>query len=166
MRPKRAARVGRRMVVMKRLLPVLLLISSSAFAQEYGRASGGDLSMLTKSPAMFRGSLGASFGMGGAKGYLGTASGTLMKDRMWFFGAAEHLQAPRISTTLPQISLGNAVSASLNTQIGDRNTLGASFRSTTPAFNGALPSNFLSLRYTGMISSSSVVTISASQTRR
>lgn len=138
------------MDAMKRILPLcLLLVSTTAFAQEFGRASGGDLSMLTKGPSMFSGSLSASWGFGSGKGYAGTAGGTLLKDRMWFFGTAEHLQPTRFSTTLPQISLGNAIGASLNTQLGDRNAFGASFRQTS------IPSNFLSLRYTGMISSSS-----------
>ena len=108
--------------------------------------------MVTKGPSMFSGSLSASWGFGSGRGYAGTAGGTLLKDRMWFFGTAEKLQPTRIS-------LGNAIGATLNTQVGDRNAFGASFRQTN------IPSNFLSLRYTGMISPSSYVTVSASQSK-
>ena len=165
---KRGGRVGRRMIAMKRILPLcLLLASTTVFAQEFGRASGGDISMITKGPTVFSGSLGASFGVGGGRSYMGSAGGAIVKDKMWFFGSAEVLQPQRISSVFaPQLSLGQAVGGSVNSQIGDRNSLGASFRSAQPSFNAGLPSNFLSLRYTGMLSPSSFVTVSASSTKQ
>jgi hypothetical protein len=144
-------------------LAIALLLSLPAVAQEFGRASGGELSLMTKSPSGFSGSLGASYSLG-RKGYGGSVSGSMFKDRLWFFGAAEQFQNPRVSTTLPQLALNTSMNTSLNTQLGDRNTLGASFR-TMPSFNTTIPSTFLSLRYTGMLSSSSYVTFSAAQTK-
>lgn len=134
---------------MKRLLPLfVLLVSGSAFAQEFGRASGGDLSMMTKSPSRFSGTLAASFGFG--SGYGGTVSGTVLKDRMWVFGSAEQLKAPRFA---PAPSL-NVSSFKVSAQPSGR--VSADF---------AVPSNFLSLRSTLLLSPSSYISVSASQTK-
>jgi hypothetical protein len=121
--------------------------AAAAFAQssaEFGRASGGQLDLAIKAPSQFSGSLGLRIGRGdGLSGYGGTFGGTLVKDRMWFFAAAEHNQA-RLPSTV--ISIPN---------LGDRNNL-ASFHAQSNAF--------LSLRYTGIVSSSTFVTATASQT--
>ena len=88
------------------------------------------------------------------KRYEASLGGTILQDRLWFFGAA---------STLPQmqmpISESGALDAKLTAQLGDRNHLVAAFsekRGANPALtNVANPasSSFLSLHYSGTATS-------------
>ncbi len=75
-----------------RLGCVLLLLTATASAQEYGRSSSGELRMFTGQPSKLSASLGFNFGAG--KGFEGSLGGTLIEDRMWFFASAMRDESP------------------------------------------------------------------------
>ena len=124
---------------MKRALVLILFIATSAFAQEYGRASAGTIDLVPKSGQRFDGSFslfsGGSFGA--------TGGGTLVKDRVWFFAAADRQQPMVRATSLP----------TSNTD------LSAVFAKSRPVNSLTLPKDFLSLRSTTIFSPSSLMTI-------
>ena len=127
------------------------LFAAAIFAQEYGRASGGDIDLMTKHPRALSGSLGFTAGAG--KGFDLSLGGTLVKDRVWFFATGERNQKPLFATA-PQQFTG----AKFNAQLGDRQNVVASY--------GTLPSSFLSLHYTGIVSSNMFVSASFSELKR
>src|SRR5476651_2648215 len=122
-----------------------LLFATAAFAQEFGRTSGGDIDLITKHPQQLSGSLGFSAGSG--RGFDGTLGGTLVKDRVWFFATAEKNQQPSFA------SPSQNSNAKLTANLGDRQTLATSFAASRQSTPVALPSSFLSLHYTGIVSS-------------
>lgn len=130
---------------MKRALVVILLLATPAFAQEYGRVSAGTIDLIPKGAKRFDGSFslfsGGSFGA--------TAGGMLMKDRVWFFAAADR-QQPMIRTTALPTS---------NTD------LSAIFATSRPVNSLTLPKDFLSLRSTTVFSPSSFMTVDVHSTR-
>ena len=153
-----------------RTLAALLLtlaFAAAAFAQEsvatseFGRSSGGELAIGVKQPSRLSGSIGIAFPLLSTEGGRrngATLGGTLVKDRLWFFATAEKMDVPHFSNT------------ALNAQLGDRQSFDAALRagrdfvvpqSSTPAF--AVPSSFLSLRYTGIVSSNSFFSASFSR---
>ena len=150
-------------------LSVALLVTASAFAQEFGRDFGGEIEATMKRPNMLSGSLGLSltrstqpFGtLGNGRSYDGTFGGTIVKDRMWFFGTAQMQQQPTGFVTAtpgtPTIALGTMTAAMSN-----RNqALTTSFDRT--ANFASVPSSFMSLHYTGIISSNSFFTASVTR---
>ena len=144
------------MIARRSLLPLLVTLMTAGVclaqsSEEFGRGSGGLLELSTKGPSRFSGSLGLSTGLGG---YGTTLGGTIVNDRLWFFGTAERTQT-RIATTLPQTP---QIDANWNAALGNRNTLGASFSKVS------IPSSFLSLHYTGIVSSNMFFTASVSNT--
>ncbi len=150
---------------MKRLaLAVFLsqLFAAAAFAQsagEFGQASGGSIDTITKHSSRLSGSLSLSAGVG--KGYDATLGGTLVPDRVWFFASA----AKNDSFFGPRRMTDTEMTANL----GDRQNLAAAFASTrtqstfTP---GTIPSSFLSLHYTGIVTNNMFVTASFSELHR
>lgn len=114
------------------------LFAVAVFAQEFGRATGGNIDLITKHTQPFSGSLALSAGTG--RGFDLGLGGTLVKDRVWFFATAERK------------------SARMFTQLGDNQSVTASAV--------ALPSSFLSLHYTGIVSNNMFVTASFSEFRR
>ena len=149
---------------MKRALFVFslsLLFATAVFAQEFGRTSGGDIDLITKHPQQLSGSLGFSAGSG--RGFDGTLGGTLVKDRVWFFATAEKNQQPLFASQ--NINTQN-INTKLTANLGDRQTLATSFAASQPSAPVALPSSFLSLHYTGIVSSNMFVTGSFSELKR
>lgn len=136
---------------------VVTFVSGVCLAQssdEFGRATGGLLELSTKGPTRLSGSLGLSMGSG-LRGYGATFGGTVINDRLWFFGTAERNQSRLISSTLPQSS--PRFDANWKAAIGDRNSFSASYRSAT------IPSSsFMTLHYTGIVSSNMFITGSVS----
>jgi hypothetical protein len=127
------------------------MLAASIFAQsEFGRVSGGDIDLITKHSQPLSGSLGFTAGFG--KGLNATLGGTLVKDRVWFFATGERNEP-----------LFRATDAKMNAQLGDRQNLATSFASQKSA---PIPSSFLSLHYTGIVSSNMFVTASFSELRR
>jgi hypothetical protein len=146
------------------------LCAQEASSAEFGRGSGGELRLLPKASRDFSGSLGltmgrssgpfASFGTG--KGYSGTLGGTLVRDRLWFFASGEQQDSALFRGATPtqfsQDWRSEALDAKTSAQLGDRQSLAAIFaRGTNPSVMtgpGTARSSFLSLHYTGVVSSS------------
>ena len=127
-------------------LLLMLLTTSIAFAQtsaEFGRSSG-EIDLKFKTPSRFSGSLGLTTG----RSTFGTFGGTLVKDRVWFFAAGE-----RTRTT--QRFDGNALAS-----IGDHNSAAMTIHAPDPV------RPFLSLHYTGIVSSNSLFTAKVSSGQR
>jgi hypothetical protein len=125
-------------------------------SDEFGRATGGLLELSVKGPTRFSGSLGLTSGSG-LRGYGATFGGTVVNDRLWFFGAAERNQSRIVSSTIPQTS--PRFDANWNAALGARNSFSASYRSAT------IPSSsFMTLHYTGIVSSNMFITGSVSRT--
>jgi hypothetical protein len=159
---------------MKRLAlaVVLSFVAATAFAQdagEFGRFYEGTLEMAAKhapgaglsgSLSMTAGKSDLPFGSSG-KRYDATFGGTLVKDRAWFFASGERSSMPTYSTNIngTPIALDPSLRLGMNAAVSNTQSLDASFSS------GTLPKSFLSLHYTGMISSNSFFTANVSQTK-
>lgn len=181
-------------MVAKRVVAALFvsnLIAAAAFAQsastlapdEFGRVSGGEINVITKSPSRLSGSFSLSashsqspLALGTAKGLDASIGGTLVQDRVWFFASAQHTDglSSRFANALPQSALPSSmpsrnVSANANATIGDRQTLSAMFSNakdsalTTSGTVATLPSTFMSLHYTGVISPNAFFSASVSR---
>ena len=121
---------------------VVALTAAAALAQsssEFGSVSGGQIELLTKGARKTSGSLGLT--SGSREGYEATFGGTMLEDRLWFFGSASML------SEMPQRPAVANVDLKMDAQLGPRNSLAGAFSEER-----ALPSSFLSLRYTGVVS--------------
>ena len=120
------------------LLAATVLLAQSA---EYGRTSGGEIEGIVKRPSTFSGSFGLGLSSNAGRSYLATAGGTLVKDKMWFFASADANRAerivPNVSRTVPTLTFGDITAHLSDSQM---------FKAT------AIPSSFLSLHYTGIVS--------------
>lgn len=136
------------------------LFAAAAFAQsseEFGRASGGSLELITKAPRQFSGTLSLSHSVGGFRGqsYDGSAGGAIVNDRVWFFAAA---------TVLPRVQFStNAVDTRATAQPVDWSNATATFRRSETPTPASTPSSFLSLRSTTMVSDHMVFDVSVSR---
>jgi hypothetical protein len=112
---------------------------------EFGRASGGSIDVITKGPHQFSGSLSLGHSLGGMRGqgYNGTIGGTLVNDRVWFFGSA-------------------ALDATSTAQPFDWNTITTSLRRSEqpPATQ---PASFLMLRSTSALSDRTTLNVNLSR---
>ena len=175
--------VSRRAVTALFLAQLIAFSVSAQQAAEFGRASGKELVMTAKGAAPISGSLSLSigndvFGRSSSPAYGVTAGGTLMQDRLWFFASASQQE---VSTSrfadleLPENATTGAVDARVNGQITGSHDFSAFFESarrpelstTVPSSFGAVtPSSFLSLRYTGVISSNAFFSTSFTRSSR
>ena len=124
---------------------------------EFGRAFGGTIDAVTKGRRPLSGSLGMTRSTGALRGdtYEGTLGGELLDDRMWFFAAATVL--PRMQFSTANIP---ALDAKATAQPVDWTAVTGAFSqlrqpglATAPQANDRpLPSSFLSLRSTSMLS--------------
>lgn len=132
---------------------------------EFGRASGGAIDVMTKGPSRISGtfSLTHSTGLFGGARYEGSLGGTIVPDRLWFFSAASVLPRTRFST-----SDMTPVNVKADAQPVDWANVTASFNHLAqPVFAPAtLPSSFLSLHSTSMLSDRMMLNFSLSQTHR
>jgi len=108
--------------------------------------------------------LAAMASLSHGKGFDATLGGTLVKDRVWFFASGER------SEPLFASQYGDA---KMIAQLGDRQSLATSFAASRQAglttgttLAAPIPSSFLSLHYTGIVSSNMFVTASFSELRR
>ena len=146
------------------------LAAGVALAQEYDRTSGGQLNLFTKQPNNISGSLDISLSRSALfgsnpKGYEATLGGTIVPDRLWFFGSVQRNDAMRFTAVLPQVDTLPATYGKLDANLGDRQSLNAiAIRSqlSTPTMS-LVPASFLSMHYTGIISSNSFFTANVSQ---
>jgi hypothetical protein len=172
-------------MVSRRLVTALVVVQLAAFAvfaqesAELGRASGGELVLAPKGSAQFSGSLQLSLAGGsgvlGARsspGYGGTAGGTLIQDRLWFFATASRQEVTAREFALPQNATASAIGARVDGQLAANHGFSAFFQAArgpelstvAPAsFSGVTPSSFLSLHYTGIISSNMFFTASVAR---
>lgn len=153
------------MIRMALALAVSQLVAFAALAQsaEFGRASGGEISVITKQPRRLSGSLGFSQSSGAARGqgYNATVGGSALDERLWFFASAAALPALQFASNY------QAVDAKVTAQPVDWSSISASFSEGRQPIgnalqmqNGTLPSSFLSLRSTSMLSDSMVLNFS------
>lgn len=161
--------VARRAVLALVLVQMIGLAVSAQESAQFGRATGGEIVLTPKGSAPFSGSLSLSlssgndvFGRSSSPAYGVTAGGTLIQDRLWFFGSATRQEGSRFATLeLPENATTGAIGARVNGRFADNQDFSAVFEAarwpqlsmTTPSsFAGITPSSFLSLRYTGIVS--------------
>lgn len=151
-------------------LALALVIATAAVAQDAAdphRASSGPIQLFPKSSNQLSGSLGITMSDSSRRGYEATFGGTVVEDRLWFFGAGQRYEGLRLDSTFPQTTGGDAFDAKLTAQLGDRTSLAAAAGRgdqrlmTTPL---ALPTSFLSFHATSVVSSNTF--FSASFSRR
>lgn len=153
--------------------------AAAVSAAEFGRGSGGVIDVRAKQGNRFSGSLGAAmstsaspFASGSGRGLDATLGGTLVQDRLWFFGSAQLREQPSFSSrfaALPQQPADTrALGAKLTANLGDRQVLTSSFATglsaTAPlwSFEPRAESAF-HLNYTGIVSSNLFFTATASR---
>jgi hypothetical protein len=137
---------------MKRAIILCLFIAVPTFAQEYGRASAGAIDLTPKSGNAFDG----SFSLSSARSLGATFGGSVVKDRVWFFGSADRVQ-PMIRTTAMPTSTADLSAVLSKTR--PAGTMPMSMNALT------LPKDFLSLHSTMMFSPSSAMTLDIHSTR-
>lgn len=170
-------------MVSRRVVLAFVLVQSIAFAAaaqesgEFGRASGGVIVMTPKNASPLSGSLELSTtddlsGRGTSAAYGMTLGGTLIEDRLWFFASGSRQEGSRVrfaDLELPENATTGAIGARLDGHAGEAHDFSAFFEAarmpqlsaTAPAaFVGVAPSSFLSLRYTGIVSSNMFFTAS------
>lgn len=137
-----------------------------AALDDYLHASGGQLELLTKSSSRLSGSFGITasrsqlpFANGTGRGYSGTLGGTIVPDRLWFFASAEQATPMFVQTPIANAPVIRMINTNVGAQVGDRQNMAASFAAAS-RFD---PSSFLSLHYTGIVSSSSYFTATVSR---
>lgn len=145
--------------------------ASDRSAAEFGRGSGPALQLLTKSQQKWSGSLGLTLSKSSSpllsdtgRRAAATLGGTVIQDRLWFFGSAEQSKGfdfTQFAPASPAAATENtrALAARIDSQLGARQSLSASFtslRSNSPLLNPLstvpLPASSLSLRYSAAIS--------------
>jgi len=126
---------------------VTSLFALAVFAQsaEFGRASGGTIDAITKAPRQTSGSLSLTRSTGGT-GYEGSLGGELVKDHLWFFGAASVLPQMQFTPSRQQVDWKNAATT---------------FRPVQPQQQDF--SSFLMLRPTSVLSDQTTFDISFSR---
>lgn len=139
------------------------LISFSAFAQsaaEFGRATGGEISVITKQPRQFSGSLQLSLGRG--TGYSATAGGTALDDRIWFFASAAVLPAMQFNSNATKLE---ATDLKVTAQPVDWTTISASYAEGRQTFGetSLRTPTFLSLKSTSILSNNMTLDFSFSK---
>ena len=147
----------------------------SVAATEFSRASGGEIELMTKESKKLSGTLGMtlsspdhSFGAGKPlKGYEASFGGTLVDDRIWFFASAQRHDALQFASAFPQIAEETAATeGKVIAQLGDQHNLAAAMgsgRQLAVSSSLSIPTSFLSLHYTGVISSNMFFTASVSR---
>lgn len=160
--------MNRTRTILALLAMQLLALGALAQNDEFGRASGGSVEMITKAPRQFSGSLGLTHSMGfrSGQGYEGSLGGELLEDRLWVFAAASVLPAIQFST--PDFTM---IDAKATAQPVDWTNITASFSrlqqpvlgtTTFTPLDGSLPTSFLSLRSTSLLSDKMMLNFSFS----
>lgn len=136
------------------------LAQDASASSEFGRVSGGTLHLGTKSPSALSGSLTTRLPL--RSGFEAMLAGTVVKDRLWFFTSVQQFESSGLRSESFNVKAG--------AELGARHSLGASLSqgdypvaSTPSTAPLAVPSSFLSLRYTGIVSSNMFFTASVSR---
>ena len=155
------------------LTAVITWVAATAGAQEFARGTGGEIEATTKShEAPFSGSIGIDLLNGGRNGYMATLGGTLLQDRLWFFASTNRTERTSSYHAIPELSAVarvEATAAKTGFHLGSRQTLDATFsqQDVAPGTQSplAIPSTFLSLRYTGIVTPNTFFTMSVSTSK-
>ncbi|HEY2323980.1 MAG TPA: hypothetical protein VGJ82_14080 [Thermoanaerobaculia bacterium] len=146
---------------MTRYLPLFLLLATAAFGQELA-GSGGEIRAVTKRPSGMSG----SFTLGT---HLMSANygGTLVPDRIWFFGSAMRDKSNLLTSQYgaPAVSM-RGLDAKTNAQLGDRHSLVAAFNSAASSATGVTPrlnTTLFDLHYMMNVSPSSFFTVNVTK---
>jgi hypothetical protein len=145
-----------------RCLAFSLLLATTAFAQEYA-ASGGEVRLVTKHAA---GGMSGSFSLG--TGLMSANyGGTLVPDRIWFFGTAMRDKSNLLTSQYgaPAVSL-RGLDAKTTAQLGDRQSLVTSFNSAASSatgFNPRLTTSLFDMHYSMMVSPSAFFTVNVTK---
>lgn len=158
------------------LAATLSLLALPAVAQstpsEFGRVDAGPIVMTTKSS---QGQLSGTFSLSrsnarGGTGYDGSLGGAIVPDRLWFFASAAVLPQLRIAPGFSSPAAGSlqAMEAKVDAQPVDWTNVSASFRRSQDAAVlgtafGTVPSSWLSLHSTSMLSDHSMLELSFTQ---
>jgi hypothetical protein len=164
----------------RRAVPALVLAQLLTFAltaqqpAEFGRASGGAVVLTPKGSAPLTGTLQLSASSASDVFGAVTAGGALLEDRIWFFASAsrQETSARRFDAlALPEHATTNALSARANAQLTAAQDFSAIFQTAQQPQPATLstttvPSSFLSLRYTGIVSNNMFFNASFTRTSR
>lgn len=164
------------------MIPFALSAQQSA---EFGRATGGEMVLTPKGSAPLSGSLelslsagGDVFGRGSSPSYGMTAGGTLIQDRLWFFASGSRQEwspSAFAGIELPENATTRAIGGRVHGQIAGSHDFSAFFDAArrpelstigASSFAGSVPSSFLSLRYTGIVSSNMFFSASVTRSSR
>lgn len=147
---------------MTRYLALSLLLATAAFGQEY-TTSGGELRLLTKHATS---AMSGSFTLGTS---LMSASygGTLVPDRVWFFGSAMRDKSNLLTSQYgaPAVSL-RGLDAKTTAQLGDRQSLVAAFNSAASSATAVTPrlnTSLFDVHYMMMVSPNSFFTVNVTK---
>jgi hypothetical protein len=152
--------MSRTRTVIALLLMQLLALGAVAQSAEFGRAaSTNTIKAITKSRRPLSGSLSLTRSARG-DGYDGTLGGTLLDDRLWVFAAASVFPSANFSNTDFK-----AIDATATAQPVDWTSATASFRQLQRSAFDSVPSSFLSLRSTTILSDHATFDFSVSQSR-
>lgn len=161
-----------------------VLLTSAALAQEsiverdeLWRASSGEIDMRGRQAGRLSGSLAIGASGGADRFYEATLGATVVPDRLWFFGSAQRSVSTVAPWLAPQPLQGSArtidaLDGKFAAAIGDRNSLSASLSAsrddgiaaTIPT--ATVPATFLSMHYTGIVSSNAFFTASVTRSRQ
>ncbi|HEX3111275.1 MAG TPA: hypothetical protein VHU41_19385 [Thermoanaerobaculia bacterium] len=146
-----------------RCLALSLLLATTAFAQEY-TASGGEVRLVTKHAT---GGMSGSFSLGTGGLMSANYGGTLVPDRIWFFGAAMRDKSNLLTSQYgaPAVSL-RGLDAKTTAQLGDRQSLVTAFNSSASsatALNPRLNTSLFDMHYTMMVSPSAFFSVNVTK---
>jgi len=138
-----------RRIVMALLLAQLVAVAAlaqSAGTAEFGRAGGDEIALPVKQPGTLSGSFAFNTS-NSSRGFMATAGGAVVADRLWFFAAANRDE-------FRQPILGSATDAKLIVLPSARQSVTASSTGTG-----------LSMHFTGIVSSNSFFTMKVESRR-
>lgn len=147
---------------MTRYLALTLLLATAAMAQEY-TSSGGEVSLVTKRATS---AMSGSFSLG-TKLMSASYGGTLVPDRVWFFGSAMRDKSNFLTSQYgtPAVSL-RSFDGKATAQLGDRQSLVSAFTSATSPGTTLTPrlnNSMFDMHYMMNVSPSSFFTVNVTK---
>lgn len=146
---------------MARYFALLLLLATTAFAQEYS-TSAGEVRLLTKHASGMSGSFTLGTSLMSAN-----YGGTLVPDRIWFFGSAMRDKSNLLTSQYgaPPVSL-RGMDAKATAQLGDRESLVTAFNSAASSATAVTPrlnTSLFDMHYSMMVSPSAFFTVNVTK---
>ena|SRR5438270_10629853 len=148
---------------MTRYLALSLLLATAAFGQEY-TSSGGQVRLVTKHATS---AMSGSFTLG-TNLLSGSYGGTLVPDRVWFFGSAMRDKSNLLTSQYgaAPVSL-RGLDAKTTAQLGDRQSLVTAFNSAASSATAVTPrlnTSLFDMHYSIMASPSSFFEVNVTKT--